>query len=382
MADAPARHEVPAGAQHDDERREREPGGGQGATHGCSIVTDGRSADNYDPLMRRASVIGLLAVAVAGCGGGAGSSQTAQRGQVAAVIKGLDNPFFQTMNEGLLAAAQRRHVSLRVSAAAGLQDTAGQASALESFVGQRAGCYLVNPITSTNLIPPLAHVASRTPIVNIDSPVDRRAAHAAGVSIKTYIGTDNVAAGRLAAGAMDRFVDPGARVAIIAGIPGDATSGARARGFRAGARGRFTVAQTIAADFDRNRAELAAEDLLRTEPRIAGLFAVNDEMALGVARAVDAAGRRGKVAVMGLDGISEALRAVQRGAISATVAQYPYTIGQLGVEACLAAMRGRRLPANVDAPIQLITPANVRRARARFPQPVAPFRDPLGSLLH
>jgi ABC-type sugar transport system substrate-binding protein len=324
--------------------------------------------------MPRALMIGLLAVAVVGCGGSAAKDAPRTQG-IVAVIKGLDNPFFQTMNEGLLAAARDRHVSVRVSAAAGLQDTAGQASALESFASQRADCYLVNPITATNLIPPLSHLPEGAPVVNIDSPVDLRAARAAGVVVRTYIGTDNVAAGKLASDAMAKLVPSGARVAIVAGIPGDATSGARVRGFMSGAGDRLDVVQTVAADFDRNKAELAAEDLLSDE-KLAGIFAVNDEMALGVARAVKAA-KRDDVAVIGLDGIREALDAVKAGDLSATVAQYPYAIGQLGVEACLAAVGGRTLPAKVDAPVQLITPGNVDRALSRFPEPVAPFDDPL-----
>jgi ABC-type sugar transport system substrate-binding protein len=324
----------------------------------------------------------VAGAAALGCGSDGPSSTGRAHGKdVVAVIKGLDNPFFQTMEAGLRAAAMRHRLAVRVAAAAGLQDTAGQAATLESLVAEPAGCYVVNPIASTNLIRPLSHIPAQTPIVNIDSPVDAAAAGAAGLTVTTYIGTDNVAAGRLAADAMARLVQPGDHVAVIAGIPGDDTSEARARGFRDGARGRFSVAHTIAADFDRGRAELAAEDVLRSDRAIRGLFAVNDEMALGVADAVRARGRRGKVAVIGLDGIEEALDAVRREAVAATVAQYPYTIGQLGVEACVAALRGKRLPASVDAPIQLITRDNVARARARFPEPVAPFRDPLAALL-
>jgi ABC-type sugar transport system substrate-binding protein len=323
----------------------------------------------------------LLAAAAAGCGGGSSGGNRAHKAEVAAVIKGLDNPFFQTMQEGLRATALRYRTPLRVSAAAGLQDTTGQASTLESLVARDAGCYVVNPISSANLIASLAHIPNGTPIVNIDSPVDRAAARAAGVGIRTYIGTDNVAAGRLAATAMSGFVGPRAEVAVIAGIPGDATSDARTRGFLHGAGGHFSVIRTVAADFDRQRAQLAAEDLLRTELRLRGLFAVNDEMALGAARAVQASGRQATVAVIGLDGIREALYAVRRGAVSATVAQYPYAIGQLGVEACLAAVRNKPLPAQIDAPIQLVTGANVAQALARFPKPVSAFRDPLAALL-
>jgi ribose transport system substrate-binding protein len=63
------------------------------------------------------------------------------------------------------------------------------------------------------------------------------------------------------------------------------------------------------------------------------------------------------------------------------VAQYPYAIGQLGIEACVAAQRGERLPARVDAPVAVVTRDNVARALARFPRPLAAFPDPLRRLL-
>jgi ABC-type sugar transport system substrate-binding protein len=305
----------------------------------------------------------------------------ARHADLTSVIKGLDNPFFATMRDGLVATARRHDARIAVAAAAGLQDTAGQASKLESLATQPAGCYVVNPIDATNLIQPLAHVASGMPIVNIDSPVDPAAAKAVGVAITSYIGTDNVAAGRLAADAMARFVSRSARVAVISGIPGDATSAARTKGFIAGARGRFEVVQTVAADFDRRRAQLAAADLLGGPTPVEGFFAVNDQMALGIAEAVRGVGRRGKVAVIGMDGIREALAGVKRRDLSATVAQYPYTIGQLGVEACLAALRGHAVPATVDAPVQIITAENVERAQARFPHPLESFDDPFAALL-
>ena len=271
---------------------------------------------------------------------------------------------------------------LKFSAAAGLGDTAGQASALESLGAERASCYVVNPINQTNLIEPLSHVAKGTPIVNIDSPVDQEAAKALGVRITAYVGTDNRAAGHLAADAMARSVDRGARVAVIGGIPGDATSESRTRGFTDGAQGRFDVVQVSPADFDRRRAKLAAGEILLTRPPVKGIFAVNDEMALGTADAVAAAGGGRSVAVIGVDGIPEALDAVKNGGLSATVAQYPYTVGQLGVEACLATIRGKSVPANIVAPIQVVTPDNVARAQARSPQPVEPFDDVVADLLN
>lgn len=328
-----------------------------------------------------AAAAAVLAALAPGCGDdGPPEAQTSGRGRVAAVIKGLENPFFATMRLGLVAGAKAQALRLRVDSSSGLQDTEGQASALESLATQPTGCVIVNPINSLNLLGPLSHLAPRTPIVNLDSPVDRRAAEAAGVRITTYIGTDNHAAGRLGAEAMARLVAPGARVAVITGIPGDAGSAARTAGFRAAARGRFRVVRAVAADFDRDRARMAAADQLGADPRLRGFFAVNDEMALGVADAVRARGRARSVSVVGMDGTREALEAIRRGRLSATVAQYPYAIGQLGIEACAAAARGAPLPPRVDAPVAVVTRDNVARALARFPQPLAPFRDPLRPL--
>lgn len=198
----------------------------------------------------------------------------------------------------------------------------------------------------------LSHVPDGTPIVNIDSPVGADEARGLGIDISTYIGTDNRAAGKLAADTMGTLVPRGASVGVIGGISGDATSAARIDGFRAGAQGRFEPRQHVSADWDERKAMLAASSLLRDEPGIAGFFAANDQMALGVARAVADAGRTGDVAVVGVDGIEQALAAVQRGAMSATVSQYPYTIGKLGV-----------------------------RAEGKFPQPVQPFDGPFAKLL-
>jgi ABC-type sugar transport system substrate-binding protein len=334
----------------------------------------------YRSLWRLIAVV--LAVTAGGCGTGGASAPGRRAIAVAAVIKGLDNPYFLTMREGLEAGARQHGVQMTVQAAASLQDTTGQASALEFLTATHAGCYVVNPINTTNLIPPLAQIPPGTPIVNIDSPVDTQAARALGAGITTYIGTDNIAAGRLAAAAMARFVPRGSGVAVITGIPGDASSGARAQGFAEGARGRFTVIQTVAADFDRHRAQLATAALLHSRSPIRGFFAVNDEMALGSAAAVRAAGRSGKVAVIGVDGIPAALAAVAHEAMSATVAQYPYTIGQLAVEACLAAISGSAVPSRIDAPIQIVTLTNVRQAQHNYPRPVERFRDPLAGRLH
>jgi ABC-type sugar transport system substrate-binding protein len=339
-------------------------------------------AAHADPLRRILVAFVLALGATAGCGDDDSGARDSGGERLGVVIKGLDNPFFTAMREGVLAAAHDRKADVRLSAASGLEDTAGQASKLEALVADELDCYVVNPISQSNLAQALSHVPQGTPIVNIDSPVGGDEARALGIDISTYIGTDNEAAGGLAADTMADLVGRGASVGVIGGISGDATSAARVDGFGEGARGHFDPLHPVTADWDERKAMLAARTLLHEEPGIAGFFAANDQMALGVAEAVADAGRTGRVAVVGVDGIQEALEAVERGEMSATVSQYPYTIGSLGVEACLAAASGEPLPAKVDAPIQVVTRRNVARAEENFPRPVQPFKSPFAAFLH
>jgi ribose transport system substrate-binding protein len=310
---------------------------------------------------------------------GAIGAQTADV-RVGFVLKPLDNPFFVAIYEGARAEAARRAAPASFRSVAGQDDLAGQAELVRRLVAERAGCYVVNSITGTNLIGALRGV--RQPIVTVDSPIDPAAAERAGVRITTSIGTDDFEAGRLAGARMASLLAGGGDVALIGGLAANINSGRRLAGFERGIFGtRVRIVARVDADYDRTKAEIAAERILRTHPGVAGFFAANDLMALGIADALRASGSAGTVKIIGLDGIAEALDAVRGGSISATVSQYPYVMGQMAVEACAAAARGLPVPARVDAPIALLTASNVARATAAFPKPFHHYSDPFDRLL-
>ncbi len=320
---------------------------------------------------------------LAACGGSDSGSSSAADGAstVAAVIKGLDNPFFQAMEDGIESAAQETGTEVEVQAAQSITDTTGQADRLTTLAQQDFGCFVVNPISGSNLVQGLAQVARQgVPIVNIDSPVDPAAAEEAGLDIATYIGTDNTDAGAQAGQAMIDAIGTG-QVAVIGGIAGDVTSGARVDGFTEAVGGTLEVVQTVAADWERQRALTAATDILAANPDLRGFFAANDDMGLGIARAVANAGKVGQIAIVSVDGNQEALQAVADGQLTATVAQYPYAIGEMGVQACSAAIAGEELPAEVTAPVAVVTADVAQQALDAFPAPFQQFDNPLADLV-
>ena len=311
-------------------------------------------------------------------GGVAGARPAPVR--IGVVLNALDNPFFVTIFEGVRTETNRRGARASIRAAASNGDLAGQAAHLRSLIAAKNDCYVVNPITSTNLVSALRGVTR--PIVNLDSPIDQRAAKRARLPIRTYIGTNDVAAGRIGGSKMASLLKPGGRIALIGGLADNVNSALRLRGFVLGIRGAgLKVVARINADYRRTKAQIVAEQILRDHPRLSGFFAASDLMALGAADAVRAAGRTGQVKIIGLDGIPEALQAIRVGSIDATVSQYPYVMGQMAVEACVAAARGSKLPTRVDAPIAIVTRANARRAMASFPHPFRPYSDPFKRIL-
>jgi len=309
---------------------------------------------------------------------GDGGDQDVAGTKIGIVLKGLDNPFFQHMEDGVNAEQKVSGAEVEIQSAASITDTAGQADKLSSMANQDFDCYVVNPISGTNLIQGIAQIAAKDiPIVNIDNPVEADAADAAGATISTYIGTDNVAAGKMVADQLAKLDTDGGKVATVGGIAGDVTSAQRIDGFKEGLADGFEVVQEVAANWDRQEAQTQAETILQANPDLAAFFVANDDMAMGVARAVAAADKKGETLVVSVDGID----GVASGDIDAAVAQYPFVVGKMGLQACEAAALGEDLPESVDTPIALITPDNAKEAQDAFPEPPGDYDNPFAELL-
>ena len=306
------------------------------------------------------------------------SAAAASAGKIAFVIKPLDNTYFGAMAQGAQDEAKQDGLSITVIAADSVTDDSGQASKLSALVSAGGyGCYVVNPTSATNLINGLVPVSKAgTPIVNLDLPMDTSAAAAAGVKISTYVGTNNQTAGAAGGKEMLKLLKAGDTVVPIGGIPGDPGSIARIAGFTSAVSGTLKVSATIAGNDDEATAKSAAAAILRQNPNVKGFFTVAGVMAMGIQQAVQEAGLNGKVAVIGVDGIQPQLQNILAGGQPAAVEQFPYLMGVQSVQACVAAMAGKKLPADVQTPVLTVTKENAQAALSSYPKPPASFVVP------
>ncbi|MGH3360699.1 MAG: sugar ABC transporter substrate-binding protein, partial [Nocardioidaceae bacterium] len=150
-------------------------------------------------------------------------------------------------------------------------------------------------------------------------------------------------------------------VMVINVNPGISTTDQRQQGFeeQIATYPDIEVVATQAADFDRSEALTVMTDVLQANPDIDGVYAANDEMAMGVLSALKARGLQGDVALVGNDGIRDAFTAISEGDMYATNAESPYALGQAIVDAAADVIEGKDVEDDVVLQGELITAKEV-----------------------
>ena len=106
----------------------------------------------------------------------------------------------------------------------------------------------------------------------------------------------------------------------------------------------YKVVAEITANSDQTQGYEAMKTILATYgDDLAVVFSENDNMALGAAQAIDEAGKKGKIMVIGFNGDPAAIAAIKDGLMQGTIAQQPYEMGVLGVELANTLMNGGKI---------------------------------------
>lgn len=257
-------------------------------------------------------------------------------------VSTLNNPFFVTLTEGAKAKADELGVKLSVVDAG--DDVAKQVSDIEDLVSKKISVLIVNPVDS-DAVAPAVKTAKEAGILVI--AVDRAVN---GVDVDCQIASDNVAGAKMAGEYLLELVGKDAKVAELEGVPGASATIDRGAGFNQAAEGNLNVVAKQTANFNRAEGLTVMENILQANGDIKGVFAHNDEMALGAVEAI--AGK--EIFVVGFDATDDAQKAVQDGKMAATVAQNPALMGQMAVETAKKLAAGESVDKTVPVPVDLI----------------------------
>ena len=313
--------------------------------------------------MRHTLCLVLILAAAISCNRGSSDTATGDRQSVALVLKTLNHPFFVDMRRGAQEAADKLGVRLQVQAAEREIDVEKQMQIVENLIQTGIGALAITPSGSREIVSALVKAKdARVPIIVVDTRVDAKAAADAGVTTETFVGSDNYEGGRLAGHYVVKMSRGKARVGILEGIPGHETGDSRLRGFREAVQGSpgITIAASQPANWERDQGFNVFQNMLQAHPDIDTVFAASDLMALGAIEAIAAAGRTGKIRVVGFDALDDAKKAIAAGTMEASVAQFPYEMGRVAVESAVKVMRGEKLPPDINVKLELVTKENVQ----------------------
>ena len=291
---------------------------------------------------------------------GAGASAAPSTIEIALVTKAMDSEFWLVLADGAKAAAAARPgVKLSIVAPDREINIDQQVTILEDQTRKGVKALVVSPAGSAQILSALEQATQRgVPVilVDTDAPFDKKV---------TYIGTNNRRGGQLAAkGLAEAIGSAHAEVALISGVPGNESQDERALGFIDAVASEYPNLKLVAqqpGNSERALGLTVMENILTAHPNVKGVFATNDQMALGAMEALEARGLRGKVKIVGFDATKEAVQATVDGRLAGSVAQNPFLMGQRGVEAALAALDGKPVEKRIDTGTELVTAANAAK---------------------
>lgn len=302
----------------------------------------------------KALACALLALALGGC---AAAAPTGARHRVAIVAKSTRTEFWLSVFAGAQAAAAEYNVELDISGPETEEDYETQNRMVAEAVDAGAEALVFSAIDYENNAAAIdAAAAAGVRIVAIDSNVDSAA-------VQTYIGTDNYAAGQMAAQAALDAVDGELTVGIVNYDISSANGQERERGARDlfEASGRAQVAARINTLAEAGRAQADTEELLRAHPDINVLLAFNEPTSVGAAAAVAAQELSDTVFLVGFDSNLATVEGLQNGSVDALIVQNPYAMGYLGVESAyrLLSGQGGSLAPTVDTATRIVDLENL-----------------------
>ncbi|HHH0561405.1 TPA: ribose ABC transporter substrate-binding protein RbsB [Yersinia enterocolitica] len=275
------------------------------------------------------------------------SANALAKDTIALVVSTLNNPFFVSMKDGAQKEADKLGYNLVILDSQ--NNPAKELANVQDLTVRGTKLLLINP-TDSDAVGNAVKMANQAniPVITLD-----RLANAG--TVVSHVASDNRFGGKMAGDYIAKKVGSDAKVIQLEGIAGASAARERGEGFKQSMeKNKFQLLASQPADFDRTKGLNVMQNLLTAHPDVQAVFAQNDEMALGVLRALQTAGKT-DVLVVGFDGTDDGIKAVESGKMGATIAQRPDQIGVIGVQTADKVLKGEKVQAVIPVDLKLVT---------------------------
>jgi ribose transport system substrate-binding protein len=301
--------------------------------------------------LRMAALAAMLAVPAALALVPPGAAQ--QKITIGVSLAQDDNPFYIAMLRGIRARAQ--DLGWDVATVSANEDKLKQINGVQDLVARGVKGILISPIDAVGVNAAYdAAAAGKVPIVSV-------ARGSTSPNQTIHVAMDEKQIGRDIAEWTAKQIGGKGKVALLLGPSGAPTFKNLGDGY-AEAMAKYPDIQIVAkhdGPLTRERGLKQTEDALVANPDLAAIYTANDDVALGAMQAVNAANRKGKTLVTGMNGVPPALRAVKEGNLAMTVELNPVLWGRLGVDVLASFLKGDKVDPRVFITHVIIDPSNI-----------------------
>ena len=282
----------------------------------------------------------------------AASSASAQD-VIGYITKSATNAGWMMINQGAQDAAEEEGVTLVSVGPAFQGDLSSQLEVFENLVAQGAKAIGVAPVDSAGIAPAVNDAMNAgIPVIAIDTGVS-------GAEVTSFVATDNQAVAKVQGSVAATLVADGDAIIYVTGNQAQSTGQERRDGFMAG----FTAARpnseviVVPTEWNSQQAQEGVEAILNSRDDIKMVANAWDGGTMGAKAALENLGYgAGDVKLVGFDGASDAIVAMDAGWVHANTAQMLYQMGYQGIKAAAAAARGEDVAGRIDTGFFLVTP--------------------------
>jgi ribose transport system substrate-binding protein len=319
------------------------------AIAGCAKSSDTSTTTTTTSTESAAPAASAAAPAASGAAASSGSKT------IGFSVQNREAQFYQDMESGMKAEAAKYGYTVDVVDAA--RDNAKQQNQVEDFISKKVDAIVLTPYDSKAIGSAIVE-ANKAGIPVFTADIANASSQGTVVS---HIASDNVQGGAQAGKLMCAAVKSGP-VAIL-DEPEVTSVQDRVKGFKqalaSGCPG-VTVVADIDGGGERAKASSSMEDILQSHKDLKGVFGINDDSALGAAKAIEAAGKKGVVAVIGYDATPEARTAIAGGSMYGDAIQHPDQIGAKTIDAIHDSFGGTKPQPKIAVAVGTYTKADAK----------------------
>jgi ribose transport system substrate-binding protein len=275
---------------------------------------------------------------------------------IAFFVKNVTNPFWKACRIGAEKAAKDLGVNLEVVAPTKPDNIEEQTRLVEDWIVRKPDAFVFVPVDYKALVPSIEKaMKAGIPLVNYNNRMP-------DIGAVSYIGSDDEVMEYEICMYLFKSMGGKGKIVHIDGVPAASTAQARKRGFERAVKATpgIEVLASQPGQYRRLPAVQVFENLMQRFPEIDAVVSANDDMAVGIAEALAAAGRGGKTKVIGIDGIPDATAAIAAGKMFATADFSGHDQSYLAVTAAVRHLRKQPVPKEIQLPIVIIDKGNVQ----------------------